>query len=725
MRRHGAKWLPATLVLVAVLGGENCKTVVVLPPAVPAPIVSADRKVGWVLRLEQQRTLRDTDVVAASRSVTAARASTFAPASTPDLEALALDPEPAIRRRAVLAIGRVGMNEGLPALTSALEDPDADVRAAAAFALGLLGATDPSDATAPAGRAPFAGLVALRAAVNDSSMTVRGRAIEALGLIGDPSTGSLISTASIGCAPLLAPLQSDDEEWPKSPEIEACRLALFALVRLKDYDGLARLALDASGAPVSRWWPIGYALQRINDPRAADALAALVTTPGIDTALFALRGLSQLKDPRVVPIARALAARRDADIKLRISAVRALGQVGGAGAAAALLPIVNDASAPTTLTVEAITALGALADPAQFTALVDRLGDPAPAIRAAALAAAAKSDPEGFMLVLSGLERDREWSVRAALVAVLATLPPARVTPAIGDFTVDPDARVHGPALEALAAVKAPNLTAKAFAALDADDFVERATAAGIIGDTKPEGGVPRLVAAYARSQSDSTYVARGAILGALAKYGNDEAKATLRLGLADREWPVRARAAQLLTGLGEPGVAPERPAPLRHPEDFFESAAVLRPQYSPHAFIDTSAGSIEIELDVVSSPITAHTFIEQARAGFFAGVKFHRVVPTFVIQAGDPRGDGNGGPGYTIADELGMTAYLRGTVGLAIDWRDTGGSQWFIALSPQPHLDSRYTAFGRVVGGWDVIDRVAAWDVIERVRIWDGIEFK
>jgi cyclophilin family peptidyl-prolyl cis-trans isomerase len=97
-------------------------------------------------------------------------------------------------------------------------------------------------------------------------------------------------------------------------------------------------------------------------------------------------------------------------------------------------------------------------------------------------------------------------------------------------------------------------------------------------------------------------------------------------------------------------------------------------------------------------------------------------VVPDFVVQDGDPRGDGEGGPGYTIRDEINMRPYLRGTVGMALDWEDTGGSQFFITHSPQPHLDGRYTVFGHVVAGMDVVDRLVPWDVIRRVRIWDGV---
>ncbi len=109
------------------------------------------------------------------------------------------------------------------------------------------------------------------------------------------------------------------------------------------------------------------------------------------------------------------------------------------------------------------------------------------------------------------------------------------------------------------------------------------------------------------------------------------------------------------------------------------------------------------------------------ARKGFFNGLQIHRVVPNFVVQDGDPRGDGEGGPGFTIRDELNERPFLRGTVGMALSWKDTGGSQFFITHSPQPHLDARYTAFGQVVNGMDVVDRIQQGDTIRSVRVWDG----
>ena len=151
------------------------------------------------------------------------------------------------------------------------------------------------------------------------------------------------------------------------------------------------------------------------------------------------------------------------------------------------------------------------------------------------------------------------------------------------------------------------------------------------------------------------------------------------------------------------------------------EREALLNPQFSPHAYLETDRGTIEIELTIVEAPLTVANFIALARKGFYNGLAIHRVVADFVVQDGDPRGDGEGGPGYTIRDELNGLPFLRGTLGMALSGKDTGGSQFFITHSPQPHLDARYTAFGHVVSGMDVVDRIQQGDTIQRVRVWDG----
>jgi cyclophilin family peptidyl-prolyl cis-trans isomerase len=141
----------------------------------------------------------------------------------------------------------------------------------------------------------------------------------------------------------------------------------------------------------------------------------------------------------------------------------------------------------------------------------------------------------------------------------------------------------------------------------------------------------------------------------------------------------------------------------------------------STQLYIDTDKGTIQIELAVLDAPLTVENIVQLARTGFFNGLSMHRVVPNFVVQTGDPRGDGEGGPGYTIRDELNELPYLRGTVGMALDWADTGGSQFFITRSPQPHLDAKYTVIGRVVNGMDVVDNIAQGDILQRMRVWDG----
>jgi cyclophilin family peptidyl-prolyl cis-trans isomerase len=135
-----------------------------------------------------------------------------------------------------------------------------------------------------------------------------------------------------------------------------------------------------------------------------------------------------------------------------------------------------------------------------------------------------------------------------------------------------------------------------------------------------------------------------------------------------------------------------------------------------PRATIQTVRGPIVLELFGDAAPITAWNFLSLARSGYYRNTKFHRVVPNFVAQDGDPRDDGNGGPGYAIRDEMNPNRYERGALGMALSGPDTGGSQYFITHSPQPHLDGHYTVFGKVVRGYDVLDRIVQGDRIIRI---------
>jgi cyclophilin family peptidyl-prolyl cis-trans isomerase len=131
-----------------------------------------------------------------------------------------------------------------------------------------------------------------------------------------------------------------------------------------------------------------------------------------------------------------------------------------------------------------------------------------------------------------------------------------------------------------------------------------------------------------------------------------------------------------------------------------------------------TTRGTIVVTLDGVLAPLTVLNYATLAEKRFYDGLRFHRVVPGFVAQDGDPRGDGEGGPGYTIRDELTLLPYVRGAVGMALSGPDTGGSQYFLTLTPQPHLDGHYTVFGLVTSGLNVMDALVEGDAISSVRV-------
>ncbi len=404
------------------------------------------------------------------------------------------------------------------------------------------------------------------------------------------------------------------------------------------------------------------------------------------------------------------------------SAIRALGQLEAPAAAPRLAALAADAKAEPNLRLEAVNALALIKAPDTLAPVQDLITDDWPALRGAALRAASAIDPDGFTFTLSGLETDRHWTGRAALADALGNLAPEVALPRLMLLLKDEDRRVIPSVLRALVKVKAPDVAAVLIDHLAEADYVVREAAAALLGEVKPEGGIAPLRAAYEAGQPDAAYGARAAALDAIAAYGGAEAAAAVRPGLSDKDWAVRVRAAELMVQLDPATAAPHaiRPSPNPPPAPY-DDPQLIAPPYSPHVFIETARGTIEIELAVLDAPQTSRNFMTLARKGFFNGLPVHRVVPNFVVQDGDPRGDGEGGPGYTIRDELNERPYLRGTVGMALSWRDTGGSQFFITHSPQPHLDGRYTAFGHVVAGMDVVDRLQVGDVIQRMRVWDG----
>ncbi len=137
-------------------------------------------------------------------------------------------------------------------------------------------------------------------------------------------------------------------------------------------------------------------------------------------------------------------------------------------------------------------------------------------------------------------------------------------------------------------------------------------------------------------------------------------------------------------------------------------------------AIIETDKGNIIIELFEKDAPKTVANFEKLIKEGFYDGLSFHRVIPDFVIQGGCPKGNGSGGPGYTIKCETkgNPRKHGKGALSMAHAGKDTGGSQFFITHSPQPHLDGVHTVFGQVMEGMDVVNKIKAKDVMKKVTV-------
>ena len=145
-----------------------------------------------------------------------------------------------------------------------------------------------------------------------------------------------------------------------------------------------------------------------------------------------------------------------------------------------------------------------------------------------------------------------------------------------------------------------------------------------------------------------------------------------------------------------------------------------IDPDQTYRATISTPRGEIVLDLYPEHAPKTVNNFVVLARDGFYDGLTFHRVIPNFMVQGGDPTGTGSGGPGYRFEDETrdNPLRHERGVISMANAGPNTNGSQFFITHDPQPHLDGRHTVFGKVVEGQDVVDAIRQGDTMDSVSV-------
>jgi cyclophilin family peptidyl-prolyl cis-trans isomerase len=279
--------------------------------------------------------------------------------------------------------------------------------------------------------------------------------------------------------------------------------------------------------------------------------------------------------------------------------------------------------------------------------------------------------------------------------------------------------------LRALAAFKPKDLQEILIAHLQKPDVIVRATAADLLGDLPPSDEITRaLIAAWARVENDSLNDAALSILDTLSKQKDgilqnpDTVTEPIRDALGSRDHLVRRRAVALLkaNGAGDFSIHIGNVQTRNKQADY--RRALARIGRKVQAVVTTTKGSFTIDLLPSEAPLTVDNFVQLAQRNYYRGITIHRVVPNFVIQDGDPRGDGNGGPGYQIRCEINQVLYDRATLGMALSGKDTGGSQWFVTHAPQPHLGGGYTVFGRVVAGMEVVDKIERGDVVKSIRI-------
>ena len=625
-----------------------------------------------------------------------------------------------LRAAATLAIGQVGQERGaarLPQLRVLLRDHDTTVAANAAYALGLLRDT-----------ASISDLTAALALDRE----VAHEAAWALGEIGAPARSA------------IAGALKTDHEYGTAIQLllAAAKLRPLPLPEIRPY-------LRASHPSVV--WAASYAIARTRAPGGVrdlidlEAVAALrdrPMTPDRPAAMSApyadslaanqrtraeiARGLAKsAAGDSLGPQAFAVLSRLVGDVHphVRINAVRSLGTYGPL-AKAALIYAAHDSDPNVRIAAAQSFGSALSTDSVAFASLWSV--DTSLAYRSSLLASAARAGlrpPE-----LRQWTTSSDWRQRAAVASAAGdTVDRAFAISRAAPLTPDPDPRVREAAYAALA--PAPSMPFEDSVhsllaiGLRDPDFYVRATAIGALADRPSVTDLAAVLASYSQAGRDSANDARLAAIQyvvALWKRDSSALNATWLAQLARTPMPAdpleRAAGKVIPVWFKWGSVAPT-PRGLAWYEGVVRE--IVMPGYigkTRNATIHTVRGPIRLELFGSDAPITVWNFLSLARSGYYRNTRFHRVVPNFVAQDGDPRDDGNGGPGYAIRDEMNRHRYERGALGMALSGPDTGGSQYFITHSPQPHLDGHYTVFAKVIRGFDVLDRLIQGDLITRV---------
>jgi cyclophilin family peptidyl-prolyl cis-trans isomerase/HEAT repeat protein len=692
----------------------------------------------------------------------------------PVLANLLNHPNVDIRKRATLAAGRIGNDQAVAPLAKLLDsDPSSDVRTMAAFALGEIESIKAADAILRVLNDKGAGALRAETQAAGSVQHITARAVEAAGKIAaanakDPKAKEL------GKA-ILDTLQTTGDR-------ETILLALPAALRARPpgTDGVvARFLINAD--PRIRA-DAANTLSRIRAKNANEALRSMLQTDtDTDARANAARALGAADDKGAFDILLKSAI-DDSDSKVRVSAIRALGSLRDVKAAPRLMgrgetlleaykfSKYKNPSEKNEL-IEIASALGrllALSDDPRAIKLLSALvlvdNGQTPEFSIARM----RVNPSVFDSSKSRDVNWRELSTAAQTVAELAVLDlksdeakklRSEAPGLLKDYLQIASARgrqngaisnAMPDLLRAYARFKTDDLHGILIADLQDPDLFVRATAAELLAaqpSTKETVDALNKAFSFALVKDKTYNDAQLATLDALYKLDKKAGTGTFLVALDAPDYLVRKKAFELLADkdiqIASPGVPNLLDAArAKHKDEVLPFAptfgtklgqvlnndsdyrrALSRKNGSVKAVVTTEKGVFTIDFIPEDAPLTVDNFIKLARANYFNGLEVHRVVPDFVMQDGDPRGDGNGGPGWSIRCEINMIPYDRGAVGMALSGKDTGGSQWFVTHAPQPHLDGGYTVFGRV-NETDMkgVDMIVRGDKILSVRIVEGL---
>jgi cyclophilin family peptidyl-prolyl cis-trans isomerase/HEAT repeat protein len=583
--------------------------------------------------------------------------------------ALPVRAEPTLRARA-----RAQDYSSLPVLREALQGGGAAERSEAAFTLGQLGLVEvPEGDTEPvtAALTRAAASEVLFPAVSDADPGVRRAAVEALGKVGGLGVESFLLSAA-----------TDADAGVRG----AAALALFQrrfLKRVPEYStaAVSRLVMLTADPEAEVRWRAAYAFSRWPEPRAAKALAAAQGDADERVRLFAVRSLAKLAE---APDAARLS---DPDVYVRAEAVAAF----SAAKAWDLIPDAAFADASPHVRAAAADAAGESRDGARFAPLLLKMiGEPGTLAPGRALIALARLRGDAAALDVARARQDPRWWIRASAYQASALLPDPAETLRRG--VDDVDARVASQALETLAASSAPIADLVNRILYDPKAPLETlGTAVEAASERASPEFLDGLLSALRRTKSSDTAELRGDLRGAFQAVAAKN--------------PDRAAAIA---------------AVLKRFPPFSDKPRRFRPlKVAPSVVFETAKGDFTIALapaDDAGNHVAA--FVDGVKRHFYDGLIWHRVVTAFVVQGGDPRGSGWGDAGWRLADEINRIPFERGTVGMPKAGKDTGGCQLFVTLVPAPRLDGRYTAFGRVTEGLDVLDRIEPGDKILRARL-------